>query len=63
MIKVVIGIEEGQKMVHQIIVEVQGEEISVESCVEEMRTLALKWATTWLRYDDFVVTISNKTRG
>lgn len=60
-VRVVIGIEENQKTVHQVIVEIRGlEQISVESCIEELRTLAINWARTWLKYPDIEVTIKNK---
>jgi len=60
MVRVVIGIEAYEKTVHRIVLEVESQdEINVESCIEELRALAFKWAETWLRYPDGTVTIRN----
>lgn len=61
MVKVTIGIEENQEMAHWLAVEIEGpEEISVEAVAEELRTLVIKWANTWLSYPNAEVTIKNK---
>lgn len=58
---VTIRIEEDQKAVYYVIVEVEGrDQISVESCIEELRALAINWAKSWLKYPDIAVTIRNK---
>ena len=60
MVRVVIGIGEDQEPSHQIIIEVQGQEVNIESCIEEARAWAIDWAKTWLRHPGMEVTIKNR---
>ena len=61
MIRVIISIEDNSLTVHRLVIEVQGqEEINVENCIGEIRAMAVKWATTWVRNVGATVTIRNK---
>lgn len=61
MVRIVIEIEENQKILHQITVEVESEEeVNIESCIEEWLDKAVGWAKTWLRYPNTKVVVRNK---
>ncbi len=41
-------------------IELRGPKLSVESRIEELRSMIIKWAMTWLKYPGFEIFVRNE---
>ena len=58
MIRVTVDIDEDERAVHRLAVEIYGDP-NVESCIEELRVKLVDWATTWLKYPGYKIMLTS----